>query len=579
MLPDCAAATAAAQLFLAPHRQVVRHPSGRPWLVGAWPADRLAVIDRDGVRTALFGQLPERPAVEPPDRLPGSFHVATASGERLRVRGTASGLRRVYYARVRGVVVASDQARVLAAAIGAAPDPATVAAQLFAPNLPHPLSLDSLWLGVSALPPDHLLVVDGAGPARTERWWSPPAPAGSLAEGAALLRDRLRAAVGVRVRAGQRISADLSGGVDSTTLCLLAAEQGAELVTVRVAPVDPASDDPVWAQRAADRLPGEHLVVDPTAAWAAVDWSELATPAEEPVGGLLTQTVLGHLAGLVSDRGSRLHLAGYGGDEVTGVSRVYLRDLLWRRPVTVLRHLSGHRALRRWSIATAVRALSDRRSYRRWLADTAAQLRDPPLPDGAPQFGWGGAARLPAWATTAAVELVRDRLMRAALAGEPVADSRAQHRAVAAVWTTAQAARQLGQIMPGVELAVPYLDDQVVAAALAVDLAERGTPYRYKPLLAAAARPVVGDLPERTTKAKFTADGLAGVRQHRAQLLELCDELRLARLGLVNAAALRAALVGLDPTGRVLMAAEQTVSAELWLRAATETEERRVAAA
>jgi asparagine synthase (glutamine-hydrolysing) len=118
----------------------------------------------------------------------------------------------------------------------------------------------------------------------------------------------------------------------------------------------------------------------------------------------------------------------------------------------------------------------------------------------------------------------------------------------------------------------------VVAAALAVDLAERGTPYRYKPLLAEAARPLVGELPERATKAKFTADGIAGLRRHRAELAGLCDDLRLARLGLVDPDALRAAFVGLDPTGRVLMAAEHTVAAELWLREATATGGRPVAA-
>jgi asparagine synthase (glutamine-hydrolysing) len=560
ILPDCAAASAAAQPFLTPDRQVVRHASGRPWLVGRWPADRPSLTEQSGTRTARMGG-----------------HVVRATGQQVRVRGTASGLRRVCHARVHGVVVASDQARVLAAAAGAGPDPAAVAGLLFAPVAPHPLDGDSLWQGVATLPPDHELTVDGDGPARTQRWWRAPEPTGSLADGAAHLRERLRAAVAARVQPGQRVSADLSGGVDSTALCFLAAERGADLVTVRIAPVDPASDDPAWARRAAERLPGEHLVVDPAAVWAEPPpWSDdpsYGGPelAEEPVGGLLTRSVLGHTARLVRERGSRLHLAGYGGDEVTGVSRVYLRDLLTHRPGVVWRDLRGHRALRRWSMAVVLRALRDRRSYPRWLAGTAAQLRDPPPPDGAPQFGWGGAARLPRWSTPAAVELVRDRLVRAAREAEPLAGTRAQHRAVAAVWSAAHAARQLGRAMPGVELAVPYLDDGVVEAALAVDLAERGSPWRYKPLLADAVRPVTAGLPERATKARFTADGIAGLRRHRAALAALCDDLRLARMGLVDAEGLRAAFLGLDPTGKVLMAAEHTLAAELWLRAATAT--------
>jgi len=554
-LPDCPAADAAAARLIAPDRLVVRHPSGRPWLVGRWAAEQLALTERPGVRTAQLG-LP-----------PGPHHVVSATGEQVRVRGTACGLRRVCHARVAGVVVASDHARVLAAAVGAGPDPAAVAGLLFAPVAPYPLCGDSLWRHVVAVPPDHELLVDGAGPARTSRWWRAPEPVGSLTDGAARLRDQLRAAVALRVQPGQRVSADLSGGVDSTALCFLAVERGADLVTVRVAARDPASDDPVWAERAARRLPGEHLVVDPAAVWAQPPPS--AAPSDEPVGGVVTRAVLGQVARLVRQHGSRLHLAGYGGDELVGVSRVYLADLLPYRPSLVLRHLRGHRALRRWSLAVVLRALLDRRSYPRWLADTAAQLCEPRPVDGVPQFGWGGAVRLPPWATGAAVELVRDRLARAAQENEPLAATRAQHRAVAAVWSAAQAARQLGGAMPGVELAVPYLDDAVVDAALAVDLAERGTPYRYKPLLAEAVRPVLPALPQRRTKATFTADGIAGLRGQRSELVALCDDLQLARLGLVDPDALRAAFVGLDPTGSVLMAAEHTLSAELWLREAT----------
>ena len=540
---------------MAPDRLVMRHPSGRPWLVGRWAAERLALTERRGVRTAQLG-FP-----------PGSYHEVSATGEQLRVRGTASGLRRVCHARVDGVVIAGDHARVLAAATGAGPDPAAVAGLLFAPVAPHPLGGDSLWQHVDAVPPDHELLVDGAGPARTNRWWRAPEPVASLTDGATRLRDQLRAAMALRVQPGQRISADLSGGVDSTALCFLAAEQRADLITVRIAPVDPASDDPAWAERAAQRLPGEHLVVDPTAVWAEPPPS--AAPSDEPVGGLVTRAVLGQVARLVRQHGSRLHLAGYGGDEVSGVSRVYLADLLPHRPGLALRHLRGHRALRRWSLAEVLRALLDRRSYPRWLADTAAQLREQRPVDGVPQFGWGGAVRLPPWASPAAVELVRDRLARAAQENEPLAATRAQHRAVVAVWSAAQAARQLNGAMPGVELAVPYLDDPVVDAALAVDLAERGTPYRYKPLLAEAVRPVLPALPQRRTKANFTADGIAALRRQRSELVAVCDDLQLARLGLVDPHALRAAFVGLDPTGSVLMAAEHTLAAELWLREVT----------
>jgi asparagine synthase (glutamine-hydrolysing) len=560
-LPDCAAADAAAQSFLGPEVQRVAHPSGRPWLVGRWPAGTLVLGGDGDRRSARIG--------EPP----GSCHLVTAGGDEISVRGTASGLRRVFHTRVGGVAVAGDQARVLVAATRAEPDPVAVAALLLAPEPPYPLSEWSLWQGVAAVPPDHRLTVAGEGPARTSRWWRPPEPAAPLAEGAARLRERLRAAVRLRVQAAGngRISADLSGGLDSTALCFLAAEAGADLVTLRVAPIDPGNDDPRWAAYAGDRLPGDHLVLDPSdvLAEAAVGVAEFG-PAEReaPVGGLLARVLLTLAGRRLAGYGSRLHLVGHGGDEVTGVSRAYLRALFPRRPMQALRQLRAHRSIRAWPLAASVRALADPRSYPAWLAGLAGTLRDPRSPADRPQLGWGGAVRLPGWATGYAAELVAGALTAAAHGVVPLAASRAQHRAVTAVWSASRTARRVGRAMSGVPVAAPFLDDEVVAAALSVDLAVRGQPWRYKPLLSEALAPVLPPaLLERRTKGAFAAEGIAGLRRYRAALLGLCEDLELARLGLVDPAALRAAGVGLDPTGQVSMAVESTVAAELWLRA------------
>jgi asparagine synthase (glutamine-hydrolysing) len=153
---------------------------------------------------------------------------------------------------------------------------------------------------------------------------------------------------------------------------------------------------------------------------------------------------------------------------------------------------------------------------------------------------------------------------------EPLARQRSQHRAVTAIWAAAHAARQAGRIFQrcGVHLAVPYLDDEVMAAALAVDLAERGNPLRYKAILAEAMRPILPpELQDRRTKGFFAAEGIAGVRRNQTRLEELCADLRLADLGLVDPRALRAAIMGPDPSGQVSLAMERTIATELWLRA------------
>ncbi|MGH3748273.1 MAG: asparagine synthase-related protein, partial [Micromonosporaceae bacterium] len=297
---------------------------------------------------------------------------------------------------------------------------------------------------------------------------------------------------------------------------------------------------------------------------------------DHPLGGLLSLATLRHTGELLASRGSRWHLAGYGGDETVGVSRAYLRDLLGSRPGLVFRHLRTHRVLRRWSWRETLRALADSRSFSRWTADTATALRDRQLPGFGPQFGWGAAVKLPPWSTPLAADLVRERLL-AASAAAPLANQRAQHRAVTAVRAAAHNVRQLAGVLEhaGVSLATPYLDDAVIDAAFAADLAERGDPTRYKPLLAEAMRPILpAEVRDRHTKGFFAAEGIDGLRRHRTLLVELCADLRLAQLGLVNAEALRAALLGPDPSGQTSMAVERTIATELWLRAAARSRPR-----
>ncbi|MBB5775431.1 hypothetical protein [Nonomuraea jabiensis] len=85
-------------------------------------ATRLAVIGRcafDADRLAVEASRLRDPAhlARPARTLPGSFHLVAALDGRLRVQGTASGLRLVFHARVNGPTVASDRADALAAGL------------------------------------------------------------------------------------------------------------------------------------------------------------------------------------------------------------------------------------------------------------------------------------------------------------------------------------------------------------------------------------------------------------------------------------------------------------------------------
>lgn len=111
-----------------------------------------------------------------------------------------------------------------------------------------------------SVPPDSAVVLAADSPARTVRWWHPPEPVLPMRKGSPAVRAALRESVAVRRPAQGRLSLDLSGGMDSTTLCFLAAEQNPDLFTFRWTGSNVANDDPLFAAEGARLLPGvEHL--------------------------------------------------------------------------------------------------------------------------------------------------------------------------------------------------------------------------------------------------------------------------------------------------------------------------------
>ncbi|MEV4443461.1 asparagine synthase-related protein [Streptomyces sp. NPDC049577] len=432
-----------------------------------------------------------------------------------------------------------------------------------------------MWQGVEPVRPYDCLLIEADGRARTRRWWTPPEPALSAAEGAVGVREALEAAVRSCTAGDGTISADLSGGMDSTSLCFLAARQGARLVTLRWESGDPDNDDPVWAERATSRLPrAAHVVVSRAEAPWYGGLGGATVPTDEPGAWVRDALRLTLLARLMTDRGSRLHLMGGGGDELFTAFPCHLYDYIRSHPLAALGRLRRQHAFQRTPRWPVVKGLADRRPYARWLAAWADGLTAAPPPSRHQQaafcVAWGTAQQMPSWATPDAVQDVRSRLARAASSGvRPLAPQRGQHMALACVLAGGQGIHQINQVMAGhgLEYAAPYLDDGVLEAALAVRVHERLAPGRYKPVLADAMRGTVpAAILGRSTKGEYSAEFHAGLRRNRAALLELFDDPLLARAGLIDPAALRARLLGVHPDPSALRDLDATVGCEVWLR-------------
>jgi asparagine synthase (glutamine-hydrolysing) len=589
-LGDQEAALPAAAALRAYATREIAHPSGRPWLLGRWPEGAVATGRTGTVKLAVLGQhrvtgdrLDEAArrvrAVADLDRLAaslvGSVHLVASVGGRVRAQGSVTGLRRLFHARVQGAAVAADRADVLAGLLGTGLDERRLALHLLEPHILYPLAGQPVWRGVELLATDRYLVFDHDGGRRTVRWWTPPEPVVPMAEGAAALREALSAAVDARVGGRKLVSCDL-GGVDSTSVCCLAARGRAKVVAYTAATRDPMADDVAWAGRTVAALGGvEHHVI-PAEEMPLVFQGVQAVGErlDEPCSATAERERWLTIARRAAARGSRLHLTGFGGDELLYGSVAHLHTLARTSPRTALHQLRGFAAKYRWPRGKVLRQLSDRGSYAQWLARVADHLTEPKPPLNEPLLDWGFAPRLPPWATPAAAATVADQVRAEAPAAQPLGPGRGQHRELETMRFVSRIARQFDQLATGIgiTMASPYYDDRVVEAGLTVRPLERVTPWRYKPLIVEAMRGIVPDGSlARATKANGSGDELPGLRRHRAELLALFEDARLARLGLVDAAALRETLTRPLAPSLQFGALDQTVACEAWLRSLERT--------
>lgn len=563
--------------------QTIGHASGRPWLVGRWQPgeavtaelgpNRLAVLGEhrlsaeDLLRLARGAQDPERLCASVQDE-PGSFHAIASAPGGVAVQGSLSGYRRVYHHRAGGPALVSDRADVLAALTGAEVDDEALALRLLTPFSPWPMFWQPVWRGIRAVRPDERLVLDLAGTPRARRRWQPPEPSLDLETAAVGLHQALSEAVAVRGGPGDVISSDLSG-MDSTSLCALAVRQGRNVVGLTCVSPDPLDDDLPWAELAAREL-GKvtHEVVAGDA--NPLPYTDLHEPADrfdEPTAAVIYRAGFLATSRRAADHGARVRLTGFGGDELLTADPALQLTLLRTHPRLALRHLRLLRAAYRWKRGATLRAVLDRRSYGGWFDSLADGLAAEEAGFNGPMLSWGPPVGLAPWTAPDARATVRRILRDHASAATPLQDDRGLHGRLAGLYAGAAAGRHLAQASRrvGMTAALPYLDDQVVKVALSVRTADIALPQQYKPLIVRAMRDVLPEaLRSRSTKADTSIAALRGADRHRAALLDLAERSRLAERGLIDGAALRAALE--TPGDRTFYDLDQTLAAETWLR-------------
>jgi asparagine synthase (glutamine-hydrolysing) len=589
-LPDTDAAAVVARRLSGDAPDVLTHASGRPWLLGRWSGGDAAVAEAGPVRAAVLGRSPltartlghragrvrhVRDVETAVAGVPGSYHVLASVDGSVWARGTASAVRRVFTAVVDGVQVAAGDASTLAELTGAEPELPVLAAHLLDPSVSFAaLAERTVWRGVRAVRPDEALLWhrdEGHRAGRTVRWWHPPRPGLPLHSAASAVRTALHESVATCTSGGGTVSADLSGGLDSTSLCFLASRSEAELVTVRWEGVDPRNDDAAWAARAAQHLPAathEVAGADETPDWfAGLDGMRLVT--DEPVAWVRDVAKMNDVLHRARGHGSRVHLCGGGGDELFTPAPSHLTDLLARHPMSALAGVMRMRAHWRASRTETIRGLwlGARTDHRQTLRAAADRLTVPGISPPEALLGWQTPPRMPTWATPEAVDAARTVLREIAdELPEPLAPQRRLHGVLHQVRHGGDAVRQMNSALDGPECAFPYGDDAVVTAALSADPREAAAPGRYKPLLTAAMKGLMPPgLLRRTTKGAYDADLYRALRRQARGIRALLDDSRLAAAGLIDTRLLDRAVHSHAPV-TALTPLLPTLGCEVWLR-------------
>ncbi|WP_433701335.1 albusnodin/ikarugamycin family macrolactam cyclase [Nocardiopsis sp. CA-288880] len=507
--------------------------------------------------------------------LPGRFGVTVRDGDGIAVAGDLAGTIRWWWTRHNGTIQLALSPLPLAQLTGSQVNPLAVAANLFLPDAAPDLSDESIYHGVRELSPSRILVISGEH-ATTERRPDPsPIPVRDAPEA---LAEALATSVRAHTAGAAAVSADLSGGLDSSTLALLAARTTDTPITA-LTYTDSYSandDDAGYALALAKDEPGlTHQVL--TGGPEELPFTDLFGA---PVTDLSSLDVLLYARTrfrLAPVAGTSVHLVGGGGDVVLGAPITYLADAArlagarrfisectgWAR----LRHRPVHRLVRAALVAS-------RTSYRAALEHAATELDTPPRARRAehvPRFessvAWVHVSKSARWATPSA----RAQVAEALRAGRPGDDQDgADAHTLRLIRWHGSVTRSFLHVADhlGVPIAAPFFDSDVLAACLSVPAWQRATVHQAKPLLRQA---FTGRLPNdlfiRRTKGDYSACEYHGLRANAGAVRALLTDSRLADLDIIDAAAVRADLDAAISGARAPMGAlSQVLATEVWLR-------------
>lgn len=445
--PDTEQAESLATRLLPASNLVLKHDSGRPWLVGNLPDEhvthhskgrlKVAVVGRTSLDTSTVAS--RTMGVRHVDQLrtlssdfSGSYIVFAALGRSLFASGPAVPTRRLFTSTIEGVSVIADRADTLAM-LGDRPIDQVALVLSLARGLPHPFDQQTLWKGVDAVAPGEYAVLDSdTGLVRHNKWWTRPAPTLSRSEGGQLLAERLREAVETRVHEEGRIASDLSGGLDSTPVTYFAAHAHPDVVGYTYYTEDPGGrEDLAWARRAVPAMPGitEHVVQSASLTPAFYEGLEDVTVAfDQPTQAITSVPRVSFMLQDDLEREVNVHLNGLGGDHLLRGVRAWDHTLARKKPLRAWRRARAEGIPLGEPPHRTLLQLADCRNYRKWLSDDCQRAIHDESGNGIPNLSdWSIPLGLPHWISAPTRKEVSERLQSVSAEAEPLGSTLAEH--------------------------------------------------------------------------------------------------------------------------------------------------------
>ncbi|WP_439947145.1 asparagine synthase-related protein [Streptomyces sp. BBFR109] len=497
--------------------------------------------------------------------LGGSYWMVVHDADRRRtvVAGDLAEVRGLVTAdTAQGPVWATDAA-MLARQLGRGPDLELLTAQIAVGSAEH-WPTRSVWAGITRVPGGHAVVLED-GCVRTVD--VRPRPDGrTLHEGAEEVGAALwTAAQGYAREAGPRVSADLSGGLDSSTV-LVAAAGVTDVLAVTYGGPLADEEDTRMARQVAAYVGAEHHISRGGPATAHFSY----WPAAQPLAPVLPVSSYPLDADyLPPARGvSAVHLTGHGGDVVLESSTAAWPALLQaghkrraRAAVTALARRVNTAPGPLWQ---AVKETARGRPYALTrAAEAVAEGRR--FSDRLGGWTWCPIGAAAQWLTPHGRQTISAMLDHSA---RTVGDVDAGE------WDDWSALRYNGSALRdsaplhaehGTRQVSPFLDNEVVTACLRIGAGERRLPGLYKPLLPLARPDLPSWLAGRQSKGHFTPLLYAGLRARRAELHQMIDVSELVGAGLIDAAAVHTALdEAVAGVGRPPLAALEALLITSW---------------